>query len=169
MSQAAVMSEHWKDNVEKRVMSGSLVVASAVGVLVFVAMVTPAFSHHSFAMYDLTKTRTMTGRLVRYIPGSNHAQLVCDVLDAGGKPVTQNGKLTQWGVETGSAAALVRQGVTPKTFPMSTVFAVAVHPLRDGRPFGAIAGLLLKCGTAVPAGGCTKETDQTLISGGGPD
>ena len=153
----------------KRVMSGSSLVASAVGVLVLTVMVTPALSHHSFAMYDLTKTRTMTGKLVRYIPGSNHAQLVFDVLDADGKPVIENGKPAQWGVETGSAASLARQGVTPKTFPVGTVFAVAMHPLRDGRPFGAIAGMLIKCGTAVPAGGCTKETGQTLISGGGPD
>jgi hypothetical protein len=132
-------------------------------------MVAPALSHHSFAMYDLTKTRTMSGRLVRYIPGSNHAQLVFDVLGPDGKPVMENGKPAQWGVETGSAAALARQGVTPKTFPTGTIFTVAVHPLRDGKPFGAIAGLLIKCGMSMPAGGCTKETGETLISGGGPD
>jgi len=147
----------------------SSLIASVAGLVVSVVVVAPAWSHHSFAMYDLTKTRTVTGRLVRYIPGSNHAQLVFDVLGADGKPVIENGKPSQWGVETGSAAALARQGVTPTTFPVGTVFTVAVHPLRDGRPFGAIAGLLIKCGTAVPAGGCTKETGQTLISGGGPD
>lgn len=129
----------------------------------------PVFAHHSFAMYDLTKTQTMTGVLVRYIPGSNHAQLVFDVVDASGKPVLENGKPARWGVETGSAVALARQGVTPKTFPTGTVFTVALHPLRDGRPFGAIAGLLISCGTAVPGGGCTKDTGKTLISGGGPD
>jgi hypothetical protein len=147
----------------------SSLIASVAGLVVSVVTVAPAWSHHSFAMYDLTKTRTVTGRLVRYIPGSNHAQLVFDVLGADGKPVMENGKPSQWGVETGSAAALARQGVTPTTFPVGTVFTVAVHPLRDGRPFGAIAGLLIKCGMAVPAGGCTKETGQTLISGGGPD
>ena len=153
----------------KKVISRSSVVGWATGILLLAVTVAPALSHHSFAMYDLTKTRTMTGRLVRYIPGSNHAQLVFEVLDAEGKPVMENGKPAQWGVETGSAAALARQGVTPKAFPVGTVFAVAVHPLRDGRPFGAIAGLLIKCGATMPAGGCTKETGQTLISGGGPD
>ena len=146
----------------------SLLAASFASVLVM-AMVAPTLAHHSFAMYDLTKTRTVTGKLVRYIPGANHAQLVFDVLDASGKPVVENGKPSQWGVETGSAAALARQGVTPKTFPDGTIFTVMLHPLRDGRPFGAIAGLLIKCGATMPAGGCTKETGQTLISGGGPD
>ena len=153
----------------KKVPMRSLLPASIASVLVLAVMVAPALSHHSFAMYDLTKTRTVTGKLVRYIPGANHAQLVFDVLDASGKPVVENGKPSQWGVETGSAAALARQGVTPKTFPDGTIFTVMLHPLRDGRPFGAIAGLLIKCGATMPAGGCTKETGQTLISGGGPD
>ena len=147
----------------------SSLVAWTVGLLLLAVMVAPALAHHSFAMYDLTKSSTMTGRLVRYIPGANHAQLIFDVLDADGKPVMQNGKPAQWGVETGSAAALARQGVAPKTFPVGTIFTVMVHPLRDGRPFGAMAGLLIKRGSTMPAGGCTKETGQTLISGGGPD
>ena len=141
---------------------------SIVGLITGLA-VSPVFAHHSFAMYDLTKTQTMTGVLVRYIPGSNHAQLVFDVLDASGKPVLENGKPARWGVETSSAVALARQGVTPKTFPDGTIFTVALHPLRDGRPFGAIAGLLISCGTTMPSGGCTKATGKTLISSGGAD
>jgi hypothetical protein len=106
---------------------------------------------------------------VRYIPGANHAQLIFTVLDATGAPVMRDGKLSQWGVETASAAALARQGVSPKTFPDGTIFTVALHPLRDGRPFGAIAGLLIKCGATMPPGGCTQETGETLISTGRPD
>jgi hypothetical protein len=125
----------------------------------------PILAHHSFAMYDQSTTKTLTGKLVRYIPGANHAQLIFDVLDADGKPVMQNGKAVQWGVETGSAAALARQGVAPKTFPEGTIFTVTLYPLRDGRTFGAMAGLLIKCGNAMPKGGCTKATGEVLISG----
>lgn len=134
----------------------------------FMTVGTPsALAHHSFAMYDLKTTKTLTGKLTRYIPGANHAQLIFVVLDADGKPMLDaNSKPVQWGVETGSAAALARQGVTPKTFPEGTVFTVSLHPLRDGRNFGAIAGLLIKCGTALPKGGCTKETGQVLITPG---
>ena len=131
-------------------------------------MAAPALSHHSFAMYDQTTTKTMTGKLVRYIPGANHAQLIFDVLGPDGKPVMQNGKPVQWGVETGSAAAIARQGVAPKTFPEGTIFTVTLYPLRDGRPFGAMAGLLIKCGATMPAGGCTKATGQVLISADDP-
>jgi len=139
-------------------------VAGLVGVISLGVLATPALSHHSFAMYDQTVTKTMTGKLVRYIPGANHAQLIFDVLEPDGKPTMQNGKPVQWGVETGSAAALARQGVAPKMFPEGTIFTVTLYPLRDGRPFGAMAGLLIKCGTPMPQGGCTKETGQVLIS-----
>ena len=120
-------------------------------------------SHHSFAMYDQTTTKTMTGKLVRFIPGGNHAQLIFDVIDPDGKPMMdKDGKPARWGVETGSAAAIARQGVTVESFKLGTIFTVTLYPLRDGRPPGAIAGPIIKCGMTMPKGGCTKETGQTL-------
>ena len=74
-------------------------------------------AHHSFAMYDQTTTKTMTGKLTRYIPGANHAQLIFHLLDEAGKPVMKEGKPVTWGVETGSATAMGRQGITPDTLP----------------------------------------------------
>jgi hypothetical protein len=125
----------------------------------------PALAHHSFAMYDMNQTKTVTGKLTRYIPGANHAQLLFELMDDEGKPVMQNGKPAQWGVETGSAASLSRQGITVESFPVGTIITVALHPLRDGRAFGAMAGLLIKCGNAVPKGGCNKATGQVFLTG----
>jgi hypothetical protein len=139
-----------------------LLVAALVGVMSFGVMIAPALSHHSFAMYDQGVTRTFTGKLTRFIPGGNHAQLIFEVLDADGKVMMQNGKPVQWGVETGGAAAMARNGVTVETFPAGTIFTVSLHPLRDGRPFGAMNGPLIRCGNTLPKGGCTKETGQVL-------
>jgi hypothetical protein len=133
----------------------------AIIVLTFSAM--PAVAHHSFAMYDQSVTKTMTGKLTRYIPGANHVQMFFDVIDNDGKPIMKDGKPVQWGVEMGSAAQMARQGVTPKSFPDGTIFTVTVYPLRDGRNMGAIAGNLIKCGNTMPKGGCTKETGQVLV------
>ena len=133
------------------------------GLVLIGVMTTPALSHHSFAMYDQTKTRTLTGKLTRYIPGSNHAQLIFELVGPDGKSVTgDNGKPVKWGVETGSAEALARQGVTVASFPVGTIFTVTLYPLRDGRPFGALHGPLVKCGATMPAGGCTEGTGQVL-------
>jgi hypothetical protein len=140
-------------------------VAGLAGIVVTVALSTPVLAHHSFAMYDQSTTKTMTGKLTRYVPGANHAQLIFQVLDDEGKPVIQNGKPLQWGVETGSAAAMARVGVAPDTFPEGTIFTVRLFPLRDGRNFGALAGLIIQCGTAMPKGGCTKDTGKVLATG----
>lgn len=134
-----------------------------LGLILLGVISSPALSHHSFAMYDQSTTKTMSGKLTRYIPGANHAQLIFHVLDNEGKQVMKDGKPVQWGVETGSAAAMARRGVSPDTFPDGTVFTVRLYPLRDGRNFGALAGMLIKCGAAMPKGGCTKETGQALI------
>jgi hypothetical protein len=146
---------------------GAWLVAGLVGIIWMGVMTRPVLAHHSFAMYDQTTTRTLTGTLVRYIPGANHAQLIFDVLAPDGSPITEDGKPLRWGVETSSAAALARRGVAPKTFPDGTIFTVTLYPLRDGRPFGAMAGLLIKCGAAMPAGGCTEATGEVLIAGDG--
>jgi hypothetical protein len=134
-----------------------------LGVILLAVMTVPAWPHHSFAMYDQTTTRTMTGKLTRYIPGANHAQMMFQVIDDEGNAVVKDGKPLTWGVETGSALAMSRRGVTPDTFPEGTIFTVRLYPLRDGRNFGALAGMLIKCGAALPKGGCTKETGESLI------
>ena len=128
-----------------------------------ILMAAPAFAHHSFAMYDQTTTKTLTGKLTRYVPGANHAQLLFIVVDNDGQPVMKDGKPLQYGVETGSAIAMSRNGVTVKTMAEGSFITVRFYPLRDGRNFGALAGLLVTCGATMPKGGCTPETGQRLI------
>ena len=130
-----------------------------------VMLAAPAVAHHSFAMYDMTQTKSATGKLIRFVPGANHAQLFFEMLDADGKTMMKDGKPAVMGVETGSAAQLARQNVTVDGFPLGTIITVAYHPLRDGRPLGALAGELIKCGTTLPKGGCTKATGQVFLTG----
>jgi Family of unknown function (DUF6152) len=134
-------------------------VVVAIGLAITAA---PALSHHSFAMYNMTVTKVMTGKLTRFIPGSNHAQLIFEVLNADGTTVMEKGKPLVWGMETGSAAAMARNGVTVDTFPPGTIMTVTLHPLRDGRPMGAVGGPIIHCGTAMPTGGCTEKTGKVL-------
>jgi len=126
-------------------------------------MAAPAWAHHSFAMYDQTVTKTLSGKLTRYVPGANHAQLLFVVVDNDGNVMMKDGKPYQCGVETGSAIAMARNGVTVKTMAEGSFITVRFYPLRDGRDFGALAGMLISCGKAMPRGGCTAETGQRLI------
>jgi len=134
-----------------------------LGIIASVAMAAPAWAHHSFAMYDQTVTKTISGKLTRYVPGANHAQLLFIVVDNDGNAVMKGGKPMQFGVETGSAIAMARNNVTVKTMSEGTFITVRFYPLRDGRDFGALAGMLVSCGKTMPKGGCTAETGQRLI------
>ena len=127
-------------------------------------MATAAFSHHSFAMYDVSIKKTVTGKVTRFIPGANHAQILFQTVGANGQVEMENGKPVQWGVEMASAAQLARQGVTVESFAPGTIITVTLAPLRDGRKFGVLrGGQLIKCGTELPAGGCTDKTGKAFL------
>ncbi len=141
-------------------------IAGACAATLAMLAVKPAAAHHSFAMYDTTKSKTLTGMLTRFLPGANHAQILFSLLDENGKTVLDDkGKPVMWGVETGPAAVIARRGVTVKAFPPGTIITVTLHPLRDGRNFGTLArGVgIVKCGTVMPEGGCTAKTGDVFM------
>lgn len=140
--------------------------ASFVSVMLLGAAMSPLAAHHSFAMYDQNVETTLTGKLTRFILGANHAQIIFELLEDDGTPILENGEPVVWGVETGSAATLARGGVTVETFQSGTIITVTLNPLRDGRNFGAMtntAGEIVKCGMAMPEGGCTEETGEVFL------
>ena len=103
-------------------------------ILAFGLFITPAMSHHSFAMYDQTKTVTLTGVMTRFVAQANHAEMHFVPLGPDGKPMRgSDGKPITWGVEMAGAAAVAQQGITAASFPVGTIFSVKLNPLRDGR------------------------------------
>ena len=119
----------------------------AAGVAAAGVLSTAAFAHHSFAMYDQTKTVTITGAVKQYVPQANHAEFHVYVLnhDRTGIEKSKDGKNVEYGVEMAGTAQLERQGVSASTFPVGTVISFKVNPLRDGSNFGARQGALARC------------------------
>ena len=125
-----------------------------------------ANAHHSFAMYDQEQTKLVTGKLIRFVPGANHAQLIFQLVGSDGEIETgEDGRPLVWGAEMGSAAQIAKEGITVESFPLGTVLTMTLNPLRDGRPFGAQARgtPIIRCGTALPAGGCTAQTGEVFM------
>src|SRR5262245_29193886 len=104
-------------------------------------------AHHSFAMYDQTKTVTMTGVVKQFVAQANHAELhfVLIAPDRKGLAKGADGKYVEWGVEMAGAAAVAQQGITATTFGAGTVFSVRLNPLRDGSNYGSRIGAIAKC------------------------
>ena len=144
----------------------SLLIAALLAVVLGVA---PVLAHHSFAMYDQTKTVTLTGVAYQFVAQANHAEIHFYLIGPDGKLAKEkDGKNVDWGVEMAGAAAVAQQGITAATFPVGTIFSVKVNPLRDGTNFGSRVGALAKCPWKTPpAAGKTCDTVQgTELLGG---
>ena len=124
-------------------------------VLCTALFVTPVSSHHSFAMYDQSKTVTLTGVVKQFVAQANHAELHFYLVAPDRKGVAKgaDGKYVEWGVEMAGAAAVAQQGITAQTFGAGTVFSVKLNPLRDGSNFGSRTGAIAKC----PIDAATKK------------
>jgi hypothetical protein len=123
----------------------SFITASAL--LCTALLAVPVLSHHSFAMYDQTKTVVLTGAVKQLSPQANHAELSFYLLapDRKGIAKTPDGKYVEWGVEMAGAAAVAAQGITTTAFGQGTVFSVKLNPMRDGTNFGSRTGAIAKC------------------------
>jgi hypothetical protein len=146
-----------KTNIPK-----SWVTAGATAIILLALAAAPAFAHHSFAMYDTSVEKTMTGKLIRFVLGGNHSQYVFEVINPDGTPAKDaKGGPLLWNVETAAATQLARQGITVQNFKIGTIFTVTFSPLRDGRNGGAQRGSgLIMCGMTMPEGGCTEKTGK---------
>jgi len=111
-----------------------------------------AQAHHSFAMYDLKKTKVFTGVVTRVDPAPNHLQIFFAPMNAERKNVErdENGEPIIWAVEMGGSAMMARQGVSVNAFPRGTIFSVGLHPLRNGEAAGSREGGLFKCPEGTP-------------------
>jgi hypothetical protein len=150
-------------------MKDRFIIPALFASLCLVLFITPAMSHHSFAMYDQTKTVTLTGVMTRFVAQANHAEMHFVPLGPDGKAMRGgDGKPITWGVEMAGAAAVAAQGITAASFPAGTIFSVKLNPLRDGSNFGSRVGAVAKCPTGkVPAAGkhCDSVEGNTLLGG----
>jgi hypothetical protein len=124
--------------------------------------VTPAFPHHSFAMYDETKVVALTGVAHQFVAQANHAEIHFYLIGPDGKLAKgADGKYIDWGMEMAGAAAMAEQGITAAAFPAGTIFSVKLNPLRDGTNFGSrvASSAVVKCPWKTPpAAGKTCDT-----------
>jgi hypothetical protein len=149
-------------------------IAVMTAVITVAVFTVPAIAHHSFAMYDQSKTVTWTGIATRFVAQANHAELHFVPLGPDGRPMRgSDGKPITWGVEMAGAAAVAQQGITASSFAAGTIFSVKLNPLRDGSNFGSRVGAIAKCPVdkdgkpQIPAAGkhCDSVTGSTILGG----
>jgi hypothetical protein len=138
---------------------------------VALASVMPVQAHHSFAMYDMGKTRVFTGVVTGIDPAPNHLSIKFAEMNEERTNVVRDadGNAIVWAVEMQGSAAMARQGVTVAGWPPRTVFSVALHPLRNGEPGGSREGAMFRCPDETPPEPgmhCDSVEGHTVVGNG---
>jgi len=110
------------------------------------AFSTPAFVHHSGAMFDVSKEATVTG-IVREFNWTNpHSSFKLEVSDT-------TGKSEIWAVEMNGPQNLMHDGWKRSSLKLGDKVTAVVHPLRDGKPGGTYVSVTLADGTVLKGTG----------------
>lgn len=103
------------------------------------SLAAPALAHHSFAMFDNTRSITLHGAVTRYQFTNPHAYLEIDAEQA-------NGGARHFTLEMTSPNMMSRGGWTSRTIKTGDVVTAVVAPLRDGRAGGLVLEVTLPDG-----------------------
>jgi Family of unknown function (DUF6152) len=100
-------------------------------VLAALTVALPVAAHHSFAMFDFSKTMTVKGTVTEFRWTNPHVALLVQLdPQAGASPEV-------WSMELTSPGNLTRGGWTRHSFKPGDRVELVFNPLRDGRHGGA--------------------------------
>jgi hypothetical protein len=126
-----------EDFVMRVLASAALVAAGAVA--------TPAFAHHSFAMFDASQTVVIEGVVTEVQWTNPHVWVEVEATD-------DQGRTREYEFEGGAIAVLKANGWTRETLHAGDQVVVRTHPFREDRPGGSLEEVTLPDGTVLRAG-----------------
>jgi Family of unknown function (DUF6152) len=121
------------------------------------ALAAPAFAHHSFAMYDHTRTITIRGEVTKFQWTNPHAYLEVDVKQ-------KDGTTKHYSIEMTSINMMQRLGWRSNMIKAGDLVKVTVSPLLNGEAGGLMLDVTLPDGKklepGVPAVNTFKRTPE---------
>jgi hypothetical protein len=125
--------------------------------LLAILLATPLLSHHSFAMFDHTRTLNLKGSVTRFQWTNPHAYIELDVPDA-------KGAITHFSIECTSINMMQRAGWRSNMIKVGDKVKAVVAPLANGDPGGLLLEITLPDGKTlepgVPGANTYKRTPE---------
>lgn len=103
-------------------LAGSAALAGAPGL-------TPAWAHHSFAMFDSTKEVSLEGTVREFQWTNPHSWVQLTVME--------NGQQVEYSIEGGSPNGLARRGWNRHSLNAGEHVTIVINPLKDGSKGGS--------------------------------
>jgi len=107
----------------------NVILTAALAAAIALAGSSPAWSHHSHAMFDHEKEVTIKGTVTDWVFRNPHVFLYVNVK-------TDRGETVKYAVEMSNITNMLKVGFSRTTFKAGDEVTVTVHPLNDGRPGG---------------------------------
>jgi hypothetical protein len=99
----------------------------------------PAWAHHSFAMFDMANEKTLAGTVKDFEWTNPHSWLWLEVANP-------SGEADLWGLEGMSPNFLERRGWSKHTLNPGDKVSVVIHPLKNGQRGGEFMSVTLPDG-----------------------
>jgi hypothetical protein len=99
----------------------------------------PLFAHHGTAVFDTDKKLTLKGTVTEWDWSNPHCLLQFDIKNEGGQAV-------HWIAETQNPAEMISLGWGKASFKSGDEVTITLMPVRNGRPYGRIALIVLPDG-----------------------
>ena len=129
----------------------------ALFVLILMAAAAAAFAHHSFAVYDHTRTLNLKGAVAKWQWSNPHAYLDIDVKDA-------TGAVKRYVLEGTSINMMQRTGWRSNMIKAGDQVTAVAAPLLNGEPGGLLLEITLPNGEKkelpIPAANTFKRTPE---------
>jgi hypothetical protein len=126
---------------------------SKLGVLVISMLAIAGVSlsaHHSFAVFDMTAEKTITGVVSKFEWTNPHTFIFVDVTNDKGATET-------WAIEGMSPNYLGRRGWSKNSVKPGEKITVSVRPLKEGKPGGMFIRAQVGDRVLMPTGAPTDE------------
>jgi hypothetical protein len=133
-----------------------LIFALGIGVCIFSSS---ALAHHGSAEYDTDKRVTIKGTVTQWLWSNPHCILQLDVTDA-------SNQVVHWYAETENPSTISHFGLSRTSFKPGDEVTVTMITVKNGRPLGRIAEVVLPDGRKVkgiipgPRGVESEETPK---------
>ena len=105
----------------------------------------PAWAHHSFTMFDMTKRLTLVGTITSFEWTNPHSYIEIDVPD-------EKGAVKHWSIELGSPSILMQSGWKFNSIKAGEKLTLIINPMKSGQAGGFLSTATLPDGRVLSNG-----------------